>query len=105
MDRLEAVNNMFKDLKGNKGISAFVQFTSSVKSASTLEPRVKDLILIALAVYSQCEPCIVVHISSAVENGASKEEILDAAMMAVVMGGGPKLMYLSVVNEELNNIF
>jgi alkylhydroperoxidase/carboxymuconolactone decarboxylase family protein YurZ len=46
-----------------------------------------------------------VHVKNAVNEGASKEEILDAAMMAVVMGGGPKMMYFKVLYDELDKYF
>ncbi len=31
--------------------------------------------------------------------------MLEAAMMAVVMGGGPKLMYMEILYEELDKYF
>jgi alkylhydroperoxidase/carboxymuconolactone decarboxylase family protein YurZ len=45
------------------------------------------------------------HIDGAVMAGATKEEILDACMLAVIMGGGPKLMYMNIVYEELEKYF
>ena len=65
----------------------------------------KSLIGVALAISSQCTWCIATHVKTAVDAGASKAEIVDAAMMAVMMGGGPKLMYLTVLYEELANHF
>ena len=38
-------------------------------------------------------------------NGASREQILQAAFMAVAMGGSPKLMYLKYVFEALEDLF
>lgn len=103
MDRLKQIDKMFKDLKDNKGIGSFLLFSSNIKYGGVLDAKTKDLILISLAVYSQCELCIAVHIRSAAEDGATKDEILDAATQAVLMGGASKLMYMTVVNEELKN--
>jgi alkylhydroperoxidase/carboxymuconolactone decarboxylase family protein YurZ len=45
----------------------------------------------------QCAWCIAVPVKGCVDQSATKEEILEAAMLAVVMGGGPKLMYIKIV--------
>ena len=105
MDRIENIQTLFNDLKGNKKVEAFLRFSSQFKAENVLDEKVKNLIHIALAVCCQCDLCIAFHIQSAVENGSTKEEILDAAMQAVLMGGGPKLMYMNVVNEELKYYF
>ncbi len=61
--------------------------------------------MLALGVAFQCTWCIAMHVKGCFDTGSSKEEILDAAMMAVVMGGGPKLMYIEVVYEELDKYY
>ena len=53
-----------------------------------------ELILVACAVMSQCDMCITIHVENAAAQGASREDILQAALMAVAMGGSPKLMYM-----------
>jgi alkylhydroperoxidase AhpD family core domain len=54
---------------------------------------------------NQCDWCIAIHVANAVKTGASREEILEAAWLAVLMGGGPKLLYLKVVVDELARTF
>ena len=51
---------------------------------------------------NQCDTCIAVHLADAVKSGAGREEILEAAWLAVLMGGGPKLTYLKYVLKELD---
>jgi alkylhydroperoxidase/carboxymuconolactone decarboxylase family protein YurZ len=41
------------------------------------------------------------HVKKCLEAGASKEQILEAAAVAVVMGGGPAYMYVPEVIEAL----
>lgn len=55
----------------------------------------------SLAVGMQCDSCIAVHVQGAVKAGATREEILEAGWLAVLMGGGPKLTYMKYVLEEL----
>jgi len=107
MDRLQETNQMFAKLKKDKPkeLSSFINFSQIAKSNGAIDAKNKELILVALGISSQCSWCIAMHIEGAVKAGATKEEILDAAMLAVVMGGGPKLMYMNIVYEELDKYF
>jgi alkylhydroperoxidase/carboxymuconolactone decarboxylase family protein YurZ len=49
--------------------------------------------------------CVALHVENAASLGASREEILQAAFMAVAMGGSPKLKYLMYVFEALEDLF
>ena len=107
MDRLDEINKLFTDLKKDmpKEITAFANFSMVVKESNKIDKKNKSLTMISLAVYAQCDWCIAIHIKSAVEVGATKDEIIESAMLAVLMGGGPKLMYMTVVYDELEKIF
>ncbi len=82
-------------------IKGFEQFMSSVESEDALKKKDKELINVALSVAAQCEWCIALHVKSALDTGATKEEIIDASMQAVLMHGGPALMYMTPVKEAL----
>jgi len=107
MDRMQQTNEMFKKLKNDmpKELSSFINFSQITKASGAIDKKNKELILVSLGVLSQCSWCISMHIEGAVKAGASKDEILEASMMAVVMGGGPKLMYMNIVYEELDKYF
>jgi len=107
MENLQEVERLFKNLKKDlpKEVSAFVNFGQIAKQNGVIDKKHKSLILVALAVASQCDLCIAVHIRNAVDDGASKEEILEAAMLSVVMGGGPSLMKMNIVYNELAEHF
>jgi len=104
---MQETNEMFGKLKHDmpKELSGFINFSQVSKADGAIDKKNKELILVALGVYAQCAWCIAMHIEGAVKFGATKEEILDACMLAVVMGGGPKLMYMNVVYEELEKHF
>lgn len=73
---------------------------------SALSNKTKELIAVAIAVYSRCEYCIVYHVYNAFAAGASRAEILDAARTAVGgFGGGPSLAYTSTLLLESVNEF
>ena len=43
----------------------------------------------------RCEYCINIHVKNALEEGASREEILEAASVAVAYGGSPSMAYVA----------
>ena len=45
--------------------------------------------------------CIAVHVSKALEAGATKDEIMESAFVAVLMGGGPAMVYTKMVYDAL----
>ena len=103
-EKLEEVKALIERLQKEspKQTMAFNQFMMSVEKPGVLDSKAKELINIALSISAQCEWCIALHVKGALTNGASKEEILDAAMQAVLMHGGPALMYLIPVEKALD---
>lgn len=75
-------------------LRGFRAFHDSILAHSGLDEKTLELILTALAVNRQCTYCIDAHVAKARQAGASRQEILAAAQAAVLMGGGPALMYL-----------
>lgn len=107
MERMEELTKTLTRLGKDKPkeLNSFMNFMKEVEGGGVIDKKNKALILISLAVNSQCGWCITAHVAGAVKAKASKEEILDASMLAVVMGCGPKMMYMSMVYEELDKYF
>ena len=83
----------------------YQEFSKEIKKRSSLDDKVQHLILLSNAIISQCDMCIALHVQGAATSGATKDEIIDAAWLAVAMGGSPKMMYLRYVYDEINAIF
>jgi AhpD family alkylhydroperoxidase len=64
--------------------------------------RIKELINVGLAVGAQCEWCIAFHVKQAIKAGASRDEMIEAGFMAVVMHGGPAYMYMTPLLEAVD---
>ncbi|KAF1060170.1 MULTISPECIES: carboxymuconolactone decarboxylase family protein [Burkholderia] len=64
-----------------------------------LEPKVHELIALAVAVTTRCDGCIAVHTKKAVEHGASREEIAEALGVAIALNAGAALTYSARVLE------
>ena len=76
-------------------IGAFLNFLQKAEKDSSISAKNKELINVALAVAAQCEWCIAFHTQNALKLGATKNELIEAGMQAVVMHGGPALMYMT----------
>jgi AhpD family alkylhydroperoxidase len=69
-----------------------------------LSIKEKQLIALGIAVSTRCEFCIYVHTAGAMESGATEEEIVEAASVAVYMGGGPALTNVKYVIDTLEEL-
>ena len=65
---------------------------------SALDQKYKELIAVGAAVATRCTPCLANHANNAISNGATREEIIDAAAIGVEFGGGPSFV---VVRDNL----
>lgn len=74
-------------------VGAFMNLLGTTYKPGHLETKTKELISIGIAAYNRCEYCIVFHVYKALEAGATREEILEASMVAVAFGGGPSMAY------------
>ena len=92
------------DLRGGvpdvmKGFSAIAQ---AALKAHALDGKTKELIALAISVAIRCDDCIAFHAKTAVERGASREEVLETLGMAIYMGAGPAAMYASHAIEAFD---
>jgi len=87
--------------KSPEQMKSFSKLLEAVEKPGALSTREKELIAVALSVMAQCKWCISFHVNSALKAGATPEEIREAAWVAVLMGGGPKLAYMQLVEEAI----
>ncbi len=79
--------------------NAYLNFTEKAKSTEFIDQKNKSLILLSMSILSKCEMCIIFNTEAALNEGATKEEILETTMLAVSMGGGPIMMYVKYVMQ------
>lgn len=92
---LRSANNVVKEFfkQSPERMEAFHNLLGITGYKAVLSEKHRELIAIALAVVKQCSYCIAFHVEKAINAGVSKQELLDALWVAVIMGGGPALMY------------
>ncbi|WP_457744919.1 carboxymuconolactone decarboxylase family protein [Sulfurimonas sp.] len=95
----ELIGKLQKDVPVQ--IGAFNKFMMAAETSTVIDKKNLELINLALGIAAQCEWCIALHVKNAIDAGATKEEILEAAMQAVLMHGGPALMYMIPVENAI----
>jgi AhpD family alkylhydroperoxidase len=87
-----------------EAVQGFSALFSKIMKDGALTLKEKELILVGIAVTIRCESCIRLHIKKAFDAGATSKQIIEAASVAVVMGGGPSTTFLPVVIETIEAI-
>ena len=85
-------------------VSGFAGFFGKTMAEGVLTVKEKELIAIGIAVAKQCEPCIILHVQKCLDAGATREEILEASGVAVMMSGGPAYTHIPMVIEAIDEL-
>ena len=96
---LEVIGELGKAIPGP--MRGFSQLHKSAVADGALETKTKELISLGIAITSHCDGCISFHVHDALKSGATHEEIVETIGVAILMGGGPALMYGCEAYEAL----
>lgn len=84
-------------------LNAFLNLHKAAFAAGAMETKYKELIATAIAINVRCDGCIGAHVEAAMKAGASREELIETINVAILMGGGPAVVYgtqaLAAVDE------
>lgn len=78
-------------------------FQATMKEGA-LSVREKELIALGIAVAEACLPCLNLHVEKCLHAGATPEQILEAAGVAVMMRGGPAFTHVPEVIHALAHL-
>jgi len=79
----------------------FMTLMGGVMQDGAVKTKEKELIALGIAVGLRCLPCIYAHTSAALNMGASPEEVMEAASVAILMGGGPGMAHVVEVMKAI----
>ncbi len=83
---------------------AFGGMFQKLMGEGALSVREKELIAMSLGMALRCESCIYSHIEKALKSGATRDQVLEAAGVVVMMQGGPGYVYMPKVVDALNTL-
>ncbi len=85
-------------------VRGFGTFYQTVMKEGALSVREKELIALAIGLADRCTPCINLHVQGCLKAGATSEQILEAAGVAVMMQGGPAFTHVPEVLAALEHL-
>ncbi len=85
-------------------VGAFAGLFSKTMAQGALTTKQKELIALGIAVAEQCEPCITLHVKKSLDAAASKDEMLEACCVAVMMSGGPAYTHVPIVIKTIEQL-
>ena len=102
--KFEAVVRNSKILGGAQPevMKAFAALHKAGGASSALDAKTKELMCLAISIVVRCDDCIAYHIHDAFEAGATREEMADAIGVAILMGGGPSMIYATHAIEAVD---
>lgn len=74
-------------------MTAFSQLHKSGIAEGALSQTTKELIALGIAITVRCDGCIAFHVHDALKSGANREAIVETIGVAILMGGGPSVVY------------
>jgi AhpD family alkylhydroperoxidase len=82
-------------------VNGFAALFGKVMKDGAISLREKELVALGISVAQRCGPCIRLHVQKCLDAGATKEQILEAASVAVMMAGGPAYTHIPIVMDTL----
>lgn len=83
-------------------MKAFTDLHGASTANGALSKKTKELIALSIAISVRCDGCIAYHVHDSLQSGASSEEIMETIGVAVMMGGGPSVVYGCEAMEALD---
>jgi AhpD family alkylhydroperoxidase len=102
-ERYEHLQRLLRSLgtEAPSVMTAFGQLHKESTAAGALRTKHKELIALAIAITSRCDGCVAYHVHDALRAGAEHAEIIETLGVAIMMGGGPALVYACEALEAL----
>jgi AhpD family alkylhydroperoxidase len=85
-------------------VQGFGGLYSKVMKNGAITALEKELIALGIGITVHCTPCIRAHVKECLDAGATRQQILEVASVAVVMGGGPAYTQVRIVMEVLDDL-
>ena len=92
----------------NSGFRDFKKFFALDNKAyinGALPAKTKELMGLVASMVLRCNDCILYHIDRSIQEGASREELLESFNIALIVGGSIVIPHLRFAMEQMDDIF
>jgi len=83
-------------------VKAYAAFHHANAASKHLDAKTRELIALGVAVTLRCDGCINAHTEAAARAGATKDEIVDALGVAVMVNAGATMVYSAHVVDAFH---
>lgn len=83
-------------------MAGFGELHAMSVAPGALDTKTKELIALSIGIAVHCNGCIAFHVNDALAAGANRQEVLETIGVAILMGGGPSMVYGCEALEALN---
>lgn len=88
----------------HQGIKRFFRLDTTAYEDGALEGRVKELLGLSTSMVLRCNDCIDYHVEKCVEAGWSRDEIVDAMNVALIVGGSIVIPHMRHAMASLDEL-
>lgn len=74
-------------------MKAFGSLAMAATATKAIDTKTKELMALAIGIAVHCDGCVAYHTKMAHQHGATRDEVVETATLAVYMGGGPAAVY------------
>src|SRR5271169_1194534 len=74
-------------------VKAYAGFHRANSGSMHIDAKVRELIALGVAVTLRCDGCITAHTDAAIKAGATKDEIVEALGVAIMVNAGAAMVY------------
>jgi AhpD family alkylhydroperoxidase len=73
---------------GVKMFRDFEEAEGAALQSGALEGKYKELVALGISIVEKCYPCVEYHVTAASRGGATRQQVVEVAAVAVALGGG-----------------
>jgi alkylhydroperoxidase/carboxymuconolactone decarboxylase family protein YurZ len=103
---LEEFNQLMVDIRKTipKEYEAFIHEKDIITRSGKVPEKTKWLLLLVASVSQKCPVCIPKAVQHCLDAGWTKEEMLEACMVAVLVGGSSVMTYVTLVDKAIQDL-
>ncbi len=79
---------------GHLGLKRFFALDHQAYEAGALSPKIKELLGLVASTVLRCDDCITYHLVRSAEEGTTRQEMIEALNVALIVGGSITIPHL-----------
>jgi len=83
-------------------VKAYAGLDHANARSTHIDAKARELIALGVAITLRCDGCINAHTDAAIQAGATKEEIIDALGVAIMVNAGAAMVYSARTIDAFN---